>query len=226
MQTLQVSNMARSSVPEDLDLAAFRATPLERTPFQYLVVPAFIKREALPRINADYPKISERGSFPVSQVSYGPAFQGLLDQLESDAFRQAFEGKFALALSGRPTTTTVRGRCGSGDGKIHTDSLSKIITVLIYMNPTWEKPGGRLRLLRSGNDLNDALVEVPPVEGTLVAFKRAANSWHGHEPFVGERRVIQFNWVTSEGNRQIAMLRHHASASFKRVLAMLTPGRH
>lgn len=226
MQTLQASNMARSSTPEDLDLAAFRETPLERAPFQYLVVPAFIKREALPRINADYPKISERGSFPVSQVSYGPAFQGLLDQLESDAFRAAFEEKFALELAGRPTTTTVRGQCGSGDGKIHTDSLSKIITVLIYMNPTWEKPGGRLRLLRSGSDLNDVLVEVPPVEGTLVAFKRAANSWHGHEPFVGERRVIQFNWVTSEGNRQITMLRHHASASFKRVLAMLTPGRH
>jgi len=215
-----------SVVPDDLDLAAFRAVPLQREPFQYLVVPAFIKRDALARINTDYPKISERGSFPVSQVAYGPAFQALLDQLEGDAFREAFEEKFGLKLAGRPTTTTVRGQCGRGDGKIHTDSLSKIITVLIYMNSTWEKPGGRLRLLRSGSDLSDIIVEVPPVEGTLVAFKRAANSWHGHEPFVGERRVIQFNWVTSEGNRQIALLRHHASASFKRLLGMLVPGRH
>jgi len=217
---------ATSMRAHDLDLAAFRAMPLEREPFQYLVVPAFITREALSRINADYPKIAERGSFPVSQVTYGPAFQALLDQLEGDEFRKAFEEKFGLELAGRPTTTTVRGQCGRGDGKIHTDSLSKIITVLIYMNPTWEKPGGRLRLLRSGSDLNDVLVEVPPVEGTLVAFKRADNSWHGHEPFVGERRVIQFNWVTSEGNRQIAMLRHHASASLKRVLGLLVPGRH
>jgi SM-20-related protein len=217
---------ATSMRAHDLDLAAFRAMPLEREPFQYLVVPAFITREALSRINADYPKIAERGSFPVSQVTYGPAFQALLDQLEGDEFRKAFEEKFGLELAGRPTTTTVRGQCGRGDGKIHTDSLSKIITVLIYMNPTWEKPGGRLRLLRSGSDLNDVLVEVPPVEGTLVAFERADNSWHGHEPFVGERRVIQFNWVTSEGNRQIAMLRHHASASLKRVLGLLVPGRH
>jgi len=217
---------ATSVHAHDLDLAAFRAMPLEREPFQYLVVPAFIKREALSRINADYPKIAERGSFPATQVAYGPAFQALLDQLEGDEFRKAFEEKFGLELAGRPTTTTVRGQCGRGDGKIHTDSLSKIITVLIYMNPTWEKPGGRLRLLRSGSDLNDVLVEVPPVEGTLVAFKRADNSWHGHEPFVGERRVIQFNWVTSEGNRQIAMLRHHASASLKRVLGLLVPGRH
>jgi SM-20-related protein len=213
-------------MPHNFDLAAFRATLLSREPFEHLVVPRFIKQDALERINADYPKISERGSFPASQVAYGPAFQALLDELESDEFRAAFEEKFGLELSGRPTTTTVRGQCGVGDGKIHTDSVGKIITALIYMNSRWESPGGRLRLLRSGNNLNDIIVEVPPVEGTLLAFKRADNSWHGHEPFVGERRVIQFNWVMSEGNRQIVMLRHHASAWFKRVLGMLIPGRH
>ena len=104
------------------------------------------------------------------------------------------------------------------------NSVSKIITVLIYMNSTWEKPGGRLRLLRSGKNLNDIIVEVPPIDGTLLAFKRADNSWHGHEPFVGERRVIQFNWVFSEGNRQLVMLRHHASAWLKRMIAMLRGG--
>ena len=46
------------------------------------------------------------------------------------------------------------------------------------------------------------IMEVPPTEGTLLAFKRADNSWHGHKPFAGERRVIQFNWVTSEGDQQ------------------------
>ena len=212
------------SVNFDLDL--FRATPLVREPFQFLVVPQFIREAALERINADYPAIAERGSFPVNRVAYGPAFQSLLDELESDEFRNVFEQKFQIDLSGRPTTTTVRGWCGTGDGKIHTDSLSKIITVLIYINPSWEEQGGRLRLLRSGNNLNDVLVEVPPVQGTLLAFKRAENSWHGHEPFVGARRVIQFNWVTSEGNRQIALLRHHASASAKWILARILPARH
>jgi SM-20-related protein len=211
-------------MPHNFDLAAFRATLLSREPFEYLVVPGFIKEDALARINADYPKISERGSFPASQVAFGPAFQTLLDDLESDEFREAFEEKFGLDLAGRPTTTTVRGQCGVGDGKIHTDSVSKIITVLIYMNSTWEKPGGRLRLLRSGKSLDDIIVEVPPVDGTLLAFKRADNSWHGHEPFVGERRVIQFNWVFSEGNRQLVMLRHHASAWLKRALATLRGG--
>ncbi len=213
-------------MPDNFDLAAFRAMPLATEPFAYLVVPGFIKQDALARINADYPKIAERGSFPASEVDFGPAFQALLDDLKSDEFCAAFEHKFGLELAGRPTTTTVRGQCGAGDGKIHTDSVSKIITVLIYMNSTWEQPGGRLRLLRSGSNLNDIIVEVPPAEGTLLAFKRADNSWHGHEPFVGERRVIQFNWVTTEGSRQIVMLRHHASAWLKRALATLLPRPH
>ena len=208
----------------DLDLDAFAKTPLSRDSFDHLVLPQFIKRESFDAINEDYPKIKQRGSFPVHRVAYGPAFARLLDQLESDEFRAAFERKFGIDLTGRPSTITVRGCCGPGDGRIHTDSLSKIITVLIYMNPSWEESGGRLRLLRSGDDLDDVITEVPPNEGTLLAFKRADNSWHGHKPFSGTRRAIQFNWVTSEGNRRIAMLRHHLSAPFKRVLGAFRPG--
>jgi SM-20-related protein len=208
-----------------LDVEAFRATPLVTEPFEHLIVAGFVGPAALAEINADYPQISATGSFPVDQVSFGPAFQRLLDDLESDEFRAAFEEKFGIDLSDRPTVTTVRGRCGPSDGKIHTDSKSKIITVLIYMNESWEHLGGRLRLLRSASDLNDIIVEVPPVAGTLLAFRRSNNSWHGHEPFVGERRVVQFNWLTSEGNRQIAMLRHQTSASLKRVLQMILPSR-
>jgi len=208
-----------------LRLDAFRATPLAIEPFPHLIVDGFIGKAALAAINADYPKLTSPGSFPVDQVTFGPAFRALLEELEGDEFREAFEEKFGFDLSGRPTITTVRGRCDPRDGKIHTDSKSKIITVLIYMNETWEQAGGRLRLLRSATDLNDIIVEVPPVAGTLLAFKRSHNSWHGHESFFGERRVIQFNWLTSQGNRQIAMLRHHTSASFKRVLQMILPGR-
>jgi SM-20-related protein len=209
-----------------LGIDQFRATPLVREPFEHLIVPQFIPPAALAEINSDYPKISTSGSFPVDQVTFGPAFQSLLDELNGDAFREAFEDKFGIDLSGRPTITTVRGRCGPGDGKIHTDSVSKIITVLVYMNESWDQAGGRLRLLRSSQDLDDIIVEVPPIAGTLLAFKRSNNSWHGHEPFVGERRVIQFNWLTSQGNRQIAMLRHHTSAFFKRLLEMAMPTRH
>ena len=209
-----------------LGIEQFRATPLVHRPFEHLIVPQFISPQALAEINGDYPKIPTSGSFPVDQVVYGPAFKTLLDELNSNAFREAFEDKFTINLSERPTITTVRGRCGPTDGKIHTDSVTKIITVLIYMNESWDQPGGRLRLLRSSYDLNAIIVEVPPIAGTLLAFKRSDNSWHGHEPFVGERRVIQFNWLTSQGNRKVAMLRHHTSASFKRLLQIVIPNRH
>jgi hypothetical protein len=57
----------------------------------------------------------------------------------------------------------------------------------------------------------------------MLAFKRAENSWHGHKPFAGARRVVQFNWVTSEKDQRIVMLRHHASAAMKRMVAALLP---
>ena len=199
------------------DLDALKAAPLTKEPFQYLVVPGFVRPEACAEINRDYPKIAESGSFPVAQLSYGPHFREFLDEMASDEFRKAFEDKFGLDLAGRPHTVTVRGHCSPKDGRIHTDTKSKIITILIYMNPEWEHAGGRLRLLKSSSSLDDPIMEVPPAAGTLLAFKRSENSWHGHKPFAGERRVIQFNWVTSEGDRRIAMLRHHVSASVKRL---------
>jgi SM-20-related protein len=201
-----------------MDLDAFKATPLTREPFEFLAVPAFLNAEACAEINRDYPKIAESGSYPVAQLSFGPAFQTLLDELASDAFRDAFAEKFDVDLKDRPHTITVRGHCSPRDGRIHTDTKSKILTILIYMNPDWEHAGGRLRLLKSNAGLDDPIMEVPPAAGTLLAFKRSDNSWHGHKPFEGERRVIQFNWVTSEGDRRIAMLRHHLSAAVKRLL--------
>ena len=201
-----------------VDLDAFKATPPTREPFEFLTVPGFLNADACAEINRDYPRIAESGSFPVGQLAFGPAFQKLLDELGSEDFRKAFEDKFAVDLAGRPHTVTVRGRCAAKDGRIHTDTKSKIITILIYMNPEWEHSGGRLRLLKSDAGLDDPIMEVSPAAGTLLAFKRSDNSWHGHLPFEGERRVIQFNWVTSEGDRRIAMLRHQVSAAFKRLL--------
>jgi hypothetical protein len=198
-------------------MEALKSAPVTKEPFEFFVVPGFVKPEAHAAVNRDYPKISESGSFPAAQLEYGAGFRELLDEMASEAFREAFEEKFGVDLAGRPHTVTVRGQCSPKDGRIHTDSDSKILTLLIYMNSAWEHAGGRLRLLKSGDDLENMILEVPPDAGTLIAFKRANNSWHGHKPFAGERRVIQFNWVTSESDRRIAMLRHNLSASVKRI---------
>jgi hypothetical protein len=200
-----------------LNLATFKALPLCRDPFDYLVVPGFLRAESLGRINADYPRVDRPGSFPLSEVTYGPAFGALIEELQGEAVRQAFEEKFAVDLKDRPTMFTVRGRCWEKDGNIHTDSATKILTILIYMNLQWEESGGRLRLLRSGTDLEDVVVEVPPEEGTMICFRRSDKSWHGHKPFVGPRRVVQMNWVTSQKVLRYEQGRHRLSAAIKRI---------
>ncbi len=198
-----------------LHLSALRQTPLIRDPFDFVIVPGFIRPMARKAINADFPQIKKPGSFPARSLSFGPAFQALLGELNGDAMRHAIEEKFGIDLTDRPTMTTVRGQCWAKDGHIHTDAATKLITVLIYMNPCWEDPGGRLRLLRSGTDIEDVVAEIPPVAGTLLAFRRSNNSWHGHKVFCGERRVIQFNWVTDQRVLRREILRHRFSALMK-----------
>lgn len=208
-----------SSPASVLDLAAFQAVPLARDPYDHLIVPGFLKAAAVAAINADYPQIDKPGSFPSDTLAFGPAFAAFLDELAGPESTAAFSAKFGIDLSPFPTTVTVRGMCQRKDGRIHTDTKSKIITVLVYMNPAWEAPGGQLRVLRSATDLEDYAAEVPPVEGTLLAFRRGERSFHGHKTFVGPRRVVQLNWVTDEARARRETARHRVSAFFKRLRA-------
>src|SRR6185312_5446219 len=204
-----------------LDLAAFERTPLAREPFPWLVVPGFVPPAARAALTRDYPAIEKPGSFPVGDLSYGPAFREFVAELEGPALREAFAAKFGMDLADRPMTITVRGQARAADGRIHTDTATKLITVLIYMNESWEAPGGRLRLLRSPDNLEDVIAEVPPAAGTLLAFRVTPHSWHGHAPVSGPRRVIQLNWVESERVARRERLRHGLSARMKRLLSLV-----
>lgn len=197
-----------------INLDALRAAPVSREPFPHLVVPGFVKAEAMGAIEADYPKVELPGSLPLSSLSYGENFKRLVDEIRGPAMTAIMAEKFNIDLTGRPTMITARGQCRASDGQIHTDSRTKLVTVLIYMNGTWEQPGGRLRLLRSPN-LQDAFAEVPPDQGTLLAFLNQPNAWHGHESFEGPRRAIQLNWVRDRGVVVREQLRHRLSAFLK-----------
>jgi len=211
--------MPTAALIDIFDYEALRNTPLQHHPYEHFVLPGFVKPEALRLINADYPRIDHAGSYPLASLEFGPNFQSMVDALESEEFRKAFEEKFQIDLSNRPTMITVRGRSDTRDGNIHCDSESKIVTILLYMNPEWDDSGGRLRLLRSRDDINDFAAEVPPSGGTLVTFLRSDHSWHGHLQFIGERRVIQFNWLTGEKSQRFNLFRHRVSASVKQLLS-------
>lgn len=199
-----------------LALDALQATPLKTEPYEYLVVPNFVPSEALARVIGDFPAVDSTGSLPLSELDVRGAFAALIDEMNGPAFRDLIESKFGVDLSARPTMFTVRGRCHRGDGKIHTDTGSKIITVLLYLNQAWEADGGRLRILRSPI-LDDAAEEVSPTGGTLLVFRRSERSWHGHQPFEGARRAIQMNWVTDASVVAYEQRRHKVSAFFKRL---------
>jgi SM-20-related protein len=200
-----------------LDIDAFRATPLSRDPYEHLIVPGFVPAAQVEAVVHDFPAISKPGLFPPSVLNLKGTFAAMMDELDSDEFEQAVEQKFGVPIAGKPKLFTVRGRCHRKDGGIHTDSTTKIITILLYLNPAWEADGGRLRVLRSATDLNDFAAEVPPLAGTLLAFKRSERSYHGHESFAGERRAIQLNWITDVATRNREEARHRWSARFKQI---------
>jgi hypothetical protein len=209
-----------------LDLARFDATPLAHAPFDHLIVPGFIAPAALPGLYADFPAIAMGGSYPTGALKFGRAFAALIEEIESDVIRRAFSAKFDIDLGGRPVMITVRGHTRARDGRIHADSRTKLLTALIYFNDDWNAEGGRLRLLRSGRDLEDCAAEVPPDKGTLLAFRCTANAWHGHKPYVGPRRTIQINWVTSEAVKRREIARHGFSARVKSLFGTRAKARH
>jgi SM-20-related protein len=197
-----------------IDVDKVYSANLETSPYEYMVVSDFIREEWKDKLIEAYPRVKAAGSFPLSTVPCSSEFMQLIKELNSDDFKHAIEKKFSIDLEGKPTIFTVRGKCRLKDGQVHTDSETKIITVLLYMNPSWENQGGRLRLLKSKN-IDDIKTEISPHVGTLLVFKRSDNSYHGHLPFEGTRKVIQMNWVTDQKVVDKEQNRHRWSAIFK-----------
>ena len=206
-----------------LDLDALAAEPLMREPYDYLVLKNFVRAEAAASVGADYPTVSKAGSFALEDVTVKGAFADLIEELNGEGFRVAIEAKFGMSLAGLPTTFTVRGMCGAHDGQIHTDSKTKVITVLLYLNEAWAEDGGRLRLLRNGEDLDAVAAETPPDFGTLLLFRRSETSWHGHKPTSGPRRAIQLNWVTNQAVVDHEQGRHRISTKLKKFRNLFIP---
>ena len=200
-----------------LNLDVLRTTTVVHEPFDHVVVPDIVTGSVLDAIDVDFPNIELPGSFPLETLEFGRCMAKLNDELRSPAMTETISQIFDVDLRGRPTMLTARGWCRAGDGQIHCDSREKIITVLIYLNRSWEPAGGRLRLLRSANDLEDYVAEVPPSAGTMLAFRCTDHSWHGHKSYEGQRRSLQLNWVTNERYVVRERRRHGISAAVKRA---------
>ena len=108
--------------------------------------------------------------------------------------------------------------------RIHTDGPSKVMTLLVYMNDDWGRRRRRApaRALRP-RAFRALAAEVPPTMGTVFAFLRADNSWHGHKPFAGERKVVQVAWVTDAERARAQEEAQQLAQFFKGIFGRSTP---
>jgi hypothetical protein len=179
-----------------LDLAPLLAAPVQSDPYPWVAAAGCVRPEALPALRRDFPRLERPGYHPVETFSPRGEFEALLAQV--GALDRAMGALFGLECTALPRLVTVRFTSAAHEGRPHTDSASKVATLLLYLHPGWASPEGRIRVLRR-ESLEDPVAEICPAEGNVFAFLRSDHSWHGHTPFVGERRVVQVAWLRDAG---------------------------
>jgi hypothetical protein len=201
-----------------LKLDALDASTLKTDPYPYFSVQQAIDPEYVSEIISNFPAINDGGSYNIDDVEMQSSFKGLIDSIDSPQFRRIICDKFDVEVMELPMMITLRGYSRQKDGRIHTDSKTKVATILIYLNDEWQAETGKLRILRNGKDMNDYVEEISPGPGSLLAFKVTDNCWHGYPSFEGKRQSIQINFLTSEAAGNKHRFFHRLSARLKSLL--------
>lgn len=199
-------------------------TTLRHDPFPFMIAHGQLPEEARAELDRDFPRYSSAGFFPYDSSDCGPAVNALIDRMTSRDFADAIGKRLGIENLGKyPTLVTLCRLLNKRHGTIHTDSKSKVATALIYLNAQWpDTSDGCLRFLGKIDDI-DSMVspELKPLYGEFAVFKRAENSFHGHLPYEGERRVIQVAWLTSEEEKLRKTKRGKFSRVFKKIFGSL-----
>ncbi len=202
-----------------------RADTLVRdAPFHFLVAHEQLPDVAESELERDFPKYSGAGFFPYEEKDCGPSINALIRQLTDPAVASAVGTRLGIDDLGQyPTLVTLCRALNKRHGTIHTDSRSKVATALLYLNKSWpDTSDGCFRFLNRIDDVEDlASPEIKPLYGNFVVFRRADNSFHGHLPYEGERRVIQVAWLTSEDEKLRKTQRGKLSRAFKKLFGSL-----
>lgn len=194
---------------ELLDFEALAAAEVHQQPYPYFVVEQSLFTDRISELMQDFPELNDGGSFTLDGLATGASFDALIEELNGQEFRQQVSQKLDVDLQTLPMIVTLRGVSRPKDGRIHTDSKSKIATILIYFNEPWSSETGKLRVLRSKN-MDDMAAELTPNAGSMLAFKVTDNCWHGYPAFAGVRRSIQINFVADAA----AVKKHHNRHGF------------
>lgn len=179
-----------------LNLTAFETAGASLDPYQHILIDNLLSPGVAELLEADYPAIDVSGYITMEPENLPRIFRDLVEELKGPALTEALSKAFGRDMHVYPRLVTMRRWSTAREGYIHTDSERKVMTMLLYLNPSWiDGSGGSLRVLYDGKNFEPYALEVPPLNGTVFAFTRSDNSWHGHLPFAGERRVIQVTWL-------------------------------
>jgi len=201
-----------------INLPAIEATVVTHDPFDFFAIDNVLRSGSLEAIRHDFPNIEKPGIYPIGSLIYGGAFAKLIAEVKSAQLSEILGKKFDIDLTGLPLMVTVRGHAQQKDGRIHCDSKDKVVTCLLYLNEAWDVAGGRLRMLKDGQNIENYAAEIPASGGSFAAFRVTPSSWHGHTRFVGERRYIMFNWIRSKEALKSHEGRHRLSSFIKKMV--------
>lgn len=199
-------------------------TLVRREPFPFLVAHGQLPTTARKTLREAFPPWDEAGFFPWHPDDCGAALNTLIEQLIAPPMAGAIGAHLGIPdLASRPTLVTLCARLNRRHGTIHTDSASKVVTALVYLNEEWpDTSAGCLRFLGAIDDIDATVApEVKPLYGELAAFRRTDNSFHGHLPWEGERRVIQVAWLVSEAAKARKTRRGRTSRWLKKLVGSL-----
>ncbi|CAM0998727.1 Prolyl 4-hydroxylase alpha subunit Fe(2+) 2OG dioxygenase domain-containing protein [Rhodanobacter sp. Root179] len=199
-------------------------TTVQHDPFPFMVAHGQLPDEVRSDLDRDFPKYASAGFFPYDPADCGPSVNALIRDMTAPDFASAIGRRLGIDDLGRyPTLVTLCRLLNKRHGTIHTDSRSKIATALIYLNPQWpDTSEGCLRFLHRIDDIDSVIApELTPLYGEFAVFKRCDNSFHGHLPYEGERRVIQVAWLTSEEEKLRKTRRGKFSRTFKKIFGSL-----
>lgn len=199
-------------------------TLVQREPFPFMIAHGQLPDEARGDLDRGFPRYPSAGFFPWDRADCGSSVNTLIEQLTMPEFAKLLGGKLGIDNLGQyPTLVTLCRLINKRHGTIHTDSRSKVATALLYLNPHWpDTSDGCLRFLGKIDDIDAMLApELPPLYGEFAVFKRCDNSFHGHLPCEGERRVIQVAWLTSEEEKLRKTKRGKFSRLFKKLFGRL-----
>lgn len=203
-----------------MNFDALREAGTRTSPFTYIVAEGVVSDTEAADVRRDYPDIQKTGYLPLTRLESQGRFAELIKDLQSPELADILSDKLGLELRDKPRMITVRKLSKIGDGRIHNDSVSKICTMLIYLNDNWDdSAGGAIRALNGDQSMDDFAEEVSPLAGSVFAFARSDTSWHGHPPFAGERYVIQTTFLINEEE----LARKENRGSFQLFLKKLNP---